>query len=419
MDSGMLEIKNTNIYSQFGFGVYISGQAQVYFFNSRIEENGWISCFEDSNIKVLNSTLTEIRNTDRSKVVISDSEIVWTLGLEFLLSSQIVCLEGLRPGLIGYWNLHENQSAFNVLHDLTVENTFVNSWSVGVDPESNVTTLNSEIERMRYGFTDMDITIDGARLGFYRNYTLGKTTFVNTSVIGHWQFWFHSCFARISNSTAVISPSSYSNLSITESIITLDPWGWINGTAEFQDTKIDCIKTAFSSYYVYGEIEFSTPADVRDWISTNITRNYDIIVTNGTGNPVPYTELSLYDENRTAVWNGATDSHGKANFNSTFSDSNYTVTLSLAAVKGNCFAGMNVTLLADTPLVLTLRYFADLNSDGNSDGKVDILDIAMAARACGTKPEDPGWEDTADINNDGVINILDISAIAKEYGKTV
>ena len=61
-------------------------------------------------------------------------------------------------------------------------------------------------------------------------------------------------------------------------------------------------------------------------------------------------------------------------------------------------------------------YFADLNSDG----KVDILDITIVAKAYGTKPGDPQWDPIADVAEPyGEINILDIATVAKDYGKTV
>jgi len=59
-------------------------------------------------------------------------------------------------------------------------------------------------------------------------------------------------------------------------------------------------------------------------------------------------------------------------------------------------------------------YFADLNNDG----KVDILDIAIVAKAFGTQPGDEDWNEIADMDKNGEINILDIAAVAKDYGKT-
>ena len=65
--------------------------------------------------------------------------------------------------------------------------------------------------------------------------------------------------------------------------------------------------------------------------------------------------------------------------------------------------------------------------DVNHDRKVNVLDIAIGAKAYGShepdvpNPGDPpsaNWNAIADLNNDGVINIKDIQIIAVSFGKT-
>ena len=79
--------------------------------------------------------------------------------------------------------------------------------------------------------------------------------------------------------------------------------------------------------------------------------------------------------------------------------------------------GYNVTTDEDHMNVYVCAratYFADLNNDG----KVDILDIAIVAKAYGTEPGHERWNPVADLNNDGKVDILDIATVAKDYGKT-
>ena len=58
--------------------------------------------------------------------------------------------------------------------------------------------------------------------------------------------------------------------------------------------------------------------------------------------------------------------------------------------------------------------------DLNGDGLVDIMDIAMVAKAYGTKPGDRKWNPIADVAEPyGEINIMDIVTVAKNYGKRV
>jgi hypothetical protein len=57
--------------------------------------------------------------------------------------------------------------------------------------------------------------------------------------------------------------------------------------------------------------------------------------------------------------------------------------------------------------------------DINGDGKIDILDLAIAAGAYGTRPGDPEWNPEADLAEpSGYINICDIVTIASRYGIT-
>jgi hypothetical protein len=57
-------------------------------------------------------------------------------------------------------------------------------------------------------------------------------------------------------------------------------------------------------------------------------------------------------------------------------------------------------------------------TDLNQDGTVNILDISIVAKAFGSKPGDPNWNETADLNKDELVNILDISLVARDFGKT-
>jgi hypothetical protein len=56
--------------------------------------------------------------------------------------------------------------------------------------------------------------------------------------------------------------------------------------------------------------------------------------------------------------------------------------------------------------------------DVNGDGKVNIVDISIVAKAFNSKLGDERWEPNADLDSNSVINIIDISKVAKEFGKT-
>jgi len=77
------------------------------------------------------------------------------------------------------------------------------------------------------------------------------------------------------------------------------------------------------------------------------------------------------------------------------------------------------TLQGDPLLFLGRSMPLFLVTDVNSDGTVNILDIAIVAKAYGTEPGDDNWNETADLDDNNKIDILDIATVAKDYGKTV
>jgi thermitase len=56
--------------------------------------------------------------------------------------------------------------------------------------------------------------------------------------------------------------------------------------------------------------------------------------------------------------------------------------------------------------------------DINHDGKVDILDIAIVAKAFRSKIGDPNWNAENDLDTNGKIDIIDLTLVAIQYGKT-
>lgn len=54
----------------------------------------------------------------------------------------------------------------------------------------------------------------------------------------------------------------------------------------------------------------------------------------------------------------------------------------------------------------------------SADGEVNIVDVAIVARAFDSKLGDERWDPNADLNSDGVINMLDIALVAKDFGKS-
>jgi hypothetical protein len=58
-----------------------------------------------------------------------------------------------------------------------------------------------------------------------------------------------------------------------------------------------------------------------------------------------------------------------------------------------------------------------LLGDVNGDGRVDMKDIAMVARAFGSTSSSPNWNPAADINGDGTVSMKDIAIVARNFGQ--
>ena len=63
-------------------------------------------------------------------------------------------------------------------------------------------------------------------------------------------------------------------------------------------------------------------------------------------------------------------------------------------------------------VIITVRIIGDVNGDG----RVDLKDLALVARAFGSNPTSPNWNPAADINGDGVVNMKDIGLVARHFG---
>jgi len=73
---------------------------------------------------------------------------------------------------------------------------------------------------------------------------------------------------------------------------------------------------------------------------------------------------------------------------------------------------------ANNIFVVDVKFKIRLLGDVNDDGKVDMMDIAIAQVAFGTFPSDPRWNPAADVNMDYRVDLRDIAIIAHNFGKT-
>jgi len=111
----------------------------------------------------------------------------------------------------------------------------------------------------------------------------------------------------------------------------------------------------------------------------------------------------------------SSSSNGSTNPQSSSSEGSYELTFRLRS-KSNLgdhtvYASYYQTLATTTFDVVWL--YTDLNRDG----KVTIVDVSIVALSYRSKPDDPNWNQKADLDHNNIINILDIAKVAVDYGK--
>jgi len=90
--------------------------------------------------------------------------------------------------------------------------------------------------------------------------------------------------------------------------------------------------------------------------------------------------------------------------------------------KGNYTISANITVLPHEIDVLNNIYIdgivlVAMLGDLNGDGQVNIIDVAISAKAFGSYPGHERWNPNADMNDDDKINIVDVAIVAKQFGQ--
>jgi len=337
-DHATLTMKNSGTKSFFWFSVSVGGFAKAQIENSEMIDVGLIGGSGNSELSIANSTVMEIHISDSSRIEILNSEVLWTTNLHFHPPNE-ACLNNLQPRYFRSWNIHSNQTVKNVNYELTLWNTTIHNWGLMLDYGSLVKVSNSTISRIIQTYYATNAQIKDILPGSWTNLSVGAMMLDNCVVADHWHFTFSNTDFTVLNSsihTRVIDSKG----SIAKSFV---DWTVFHGKGALNFNKTiwtGYIGFLHSDVYISGDVQILSPSI--SWSPESVfTRNYNILVEDAIDSTIQCVELTLSDQNGTEVWIGFTDSLGKADFNLTFTDDNYTDVLKLEAVEGNYSATMD------------------------------------------------------------------------------
>jgi PKD repeat protein len=130
-----------------------------------------------------------------------------------------------------------------------------------------------------------------------------------------------------------------------------------------------------------------------------------------------------FDASNTQLGWGGSSQAAIVNYNWNFGDGNTTaVTTPTITHAYTATANYTVTLtVTDTQgkvssIAYTIQVKVTVPGDVNGDGKVNLADLVLLAKAYGSTPGSPNWNPNADFNNDGSVGLDDLVILAKYYG---
>jgi hypothetical protein len=85
-----------------------------------------------------------------------------------------------------------------------------------------------------------------------------------------------------------------------------------------------------------------------------------------------------------------------------------------ARFTGNVKIGINYAALGGIPFEMWQTDPGDVNLDG----KVNLADLVIIAKALGSTPGSPRWNPNCDLNGDGKVNLQDLFMALNNFGNT-
>lgn len=363
-DNGRLLSQNTNISSNFHFDqnfagnsivnftrtfwkhftwTYFSGQS-LYVFDSRGLGHFWITttgCFQDSEGTGF------ILTSETANILIKNSSMQFA---SITVRNSILNIAGLRGGQIEFFNTFNNISVTTgLLSNVTIMKSNI---QLHFEPyNSNINFVNCDIE----GFEARDgsnVTVSDSTVSDMHAEEDVELLIYNVSVPAHLAAWYNSRVIIHNSYISWLMIEEKATVSVYESTIYELSCSRLSTPAYLSNVTISYFSVSNSNFYLHGNLTFLNY--VRGWEESSVVRNFNVILMNETGYPLANAEMKLYDR-QNIVWNGTSDVHGRADFNVTYTDGNYTNTLVLKVIRDGRFGTRSIEFTSSTPVFLSVR----------------------------------------------------------------
>ncbi|MGE4485737.1 MAG: hypothetical protein AB7C97_11570 [Oscillospiraceae bacterium] len=445
---GRGELPTIHVYINVGKNATLEiDNSKIYAETVSAGEMGALVCVRNSGNMTMNDSPTNIHlleNYEGGKFTMDNSEMVNPIGgllqveggdiritnstfgaLGLTVPASADCsVSGLTSGAyFEYWDVHDviPEADYSVILEKTTilkddlkGGGYERGWLFFPEPESHLNISDSEIRKVFINIYNDTASFDSLMLGKPSSLEYHDIKLTDVIIRGEWPFEIVDSDVTISNSDFLfLQPGGQSNITLTDSnIIEFIPRDF-SGTISFENCTWndageiiggESYHSMTNDFTMKGSLKIGN--DVRQhlqWQDARVTREYDVEITDESGNPL--SGLTVKINGQTFV----SDENGEVTFSLVFDDTNYNQPEKLQVYNGtNLVFQKDVDFFTETPVILAKAVTAKpINSTVLIDGKpvsfdayningsnyFKLRDLAKALSGSG-KQFEVSWDDT-------------------------
>jgi len=374
--------------------IFVGDKASLEIENSTVfPEEGLVVISTGGKVNITNSP-TEIHLLEIHKgaeVIITDSEVVGPIGglIQIaggdirIINSTIGALaltvpanahldiSGLESGVyFESWDVHDMIPEAD--YTLALEKTrilkddftgklkhgpYERGWLFFLDPNAHVRISDSELRKVFIDLQNEDVKFENLRVGIPSSLNYRDIELKDITIMGQWPFHITDSDVTISNSDYLfLQPTGQSTVSLVNShMVEFIPRDFF-GTMIFENGSWTCAGEIIggtpyhsmeNNFTIKGSLKIEGVRENLRWKDAQVTREYDVIVRDESGNPIEGALVKIDGETFIS------DNAGKAKFSLIFNEFNYNEPKTVEVFEGNNFiAQKEIDFFTETPIVI-------------------------------------------------------------------